>query len=158
MHVRSNSGFTLVEALITLVLLTVLCGLTFVGFSRPQATISLNSEVDTLLADIKSQQQLAMMGDGAGGATQQSQGIFFEAEHYTLFAGPNFDSGAGNNFTVTPNGAVTLSTTMPNSLLQFDKASGEVHDYDAAHNTITVHAADNTKTVTVNRFGAVTTD
>jgi prepilin-type N-terminal cleavage/methylation domain-containing protein len=151
-----EAGFTLVEIMITVAIIATLAALTLVNLGKPQVTASQNSIVDTLVADLKSQQLLAMAGDSGGSASRQPQGVYIQASQYTLFAGPNFDSNDTNNFSITADQNTTFSSTFPGSKVIFATGSGEVQNFAGTTNTITVHRADDTKTITLNRLGAVT--
>jgi prepilin-type N-terminal cleavage/methylation domain-containing protein len=151
-----QAGFTLIEVLVTLAIMTALSVLTFVNLGRPQTTASLGSTVDTLVADASSERILAMAGDGGTADGPQPHGLRVQATDYTTYAGVAFDSQDANNFTVTPGGGIGFSTTFASGQVQFDAISGEVRDFDPAKNTITVTDGDETRTLTLNRFGVVT--
>ena len=152
----AQAGFTLIEILIAIGILTVLAALTVINLGQPQVTASLQGATETLVADLKGQQLQAMAGDNNGTASQQMHGLVVASNHYTLFAGASFDSGDTTNFDVTPGGAITFTSTLTDDQIQFAKGSGEVSGYDSGHNTITVHNGSDSKTVTINRLGTVT--
>ncbi|HEV7454476.1 MAG TPA: prepilin-type N-terminal cleavage/methylation domain-containing protein [Candidatus Saccharimonadales bacterium] len=151
-----EAGFTLVEIMITIAIIATLAALTLVNLGKPQVTASQNSTVDTLVADLKSQQLLAIAGDSGGSPSQQPQGVYIQAGQYTLFAGPNFDSQDANNFSITASQDTTFSTTFPGSKVVFTTGNGEVQNFSGTTNAITVHHSGDTKTITINRLGAVT--
>lgn len=153
---KNQRGFTLVELLIVLVILSVLLALTTVNLARPQTTSSLDGAVNTLVADIKSQQMLAMSGDQGSTTSQQPQGLYLQPSSYTLFAGSTYSAGDTNNFVINTGQGITLATTFPSTGLIFNKGTGDVNGFVNGSNTITLSFNGTSKVVTVSRFGAVT--
>lgn len=157
-HARAQKGFTLIEVLITIAIMAAMSALIFINLGKPQTVASLNGAVETLVTDLRAQQTLAMSGNSAGGATQLAHGMVVSANSYTVFAGDSYNQSDPNNYTVTPGQNISLNTTFPNSQILFDKSSGEVRDFSAGDNTITVTGDEGSKTITINRFGVVTVD
>jgi prepilin-type N-terminal cleavage/methylation domain-containing protein len=87
-----QGGFTLIELLITLVIVAVLFGVSSINLGKSQQTANITATVDVLLADIKSQQSLAMFGGLGGTATAQSHGIYVQPKFYTLFPGTTYSA------------------------------------------------------------------
>jgi len=154
----TQSGFTLVEVMVSLFILAALAALTFINMGRPQTTAAVNSAVGMLVADLAYERSLAMAGDAGSSTTQQPHGIRFAADSYTLFTGASYHASDPNNYTPSLDGNIALSTTLPGGEVLFDTASGEVRDYDPAKHTITVSGDGYTKTITLNRLGTVTVD
>lgn len=155
---HSEAGFTLIEVVLTVALVGGLCAISFVSLGKPQTTASLSGAVDTLVADLKSQQLLAMTGNQGGASSAQPQGIFIQSNQYTLFAGTAYDSQDEHNFTLTPGQGLSFSTTFEDSAVSFVKGSGEVEGFVDGDNTITVQKNGDSRTVTLNRFGMVTVE
>ena len=153
---ETEKGFTLVEIMITTAILVALCALTLINLGKPQTTASLSGAVDMLVADLRSQQQLAMSGDSGSTSSQQPQGLRLESGQYTLFAGSSYNGADTNNYTAELGDGISLSTTFPGSTILFDKSSGEVNGFSAGNNTITIQKNGDSKTITINRFGTVT--
>jgi prepilin-type N-terminal cleavage/methylation domain-containing protein len=150
-----SSGFTLIEILVVLGLIAVLFGLSAINLSQPQTSASLDRTLNALLADIKSQQTLAMSGDNSGTASQQPHGIYLQADHFTLFAGSSYDSGDSHNFAENVASSVSLATNLPSNTLLFAKGTGEVNGFTPGDNTITLTSGDQIRTITINRLGAM---
>jgi prepilin-type N-terminal cleavage/methylation domain-containing protein len=150
-------GFTLIELLVVIGLVSILVGLSFVNLGRPQASTSLATSADTLVSDIKSQQLLAMAGDQGGVTTEQPHGVYVQAGQYILFAGSVYSSSDTNNFTVTLDPNLTIATTFSSTQVVFLKGTGEVQSFVNGSNTITLSspALGTTKTITIDRFGAI---
>ena len=155
-RLNSSAGFTLVEMLVVLALFAILAALTTVNLGQTQTTTNLATTVDTMLADIKRQQLLAMAGDTGSTTTQQSQGILVQSNQYTLFAGSTFNAGDNNNFVISAPQNTTFSTTLPGSTVLFTKGPGDVSGFVNGSNTITITSKGSSKTITLTRFGALT--
>ena len=157
-----RQGFTLVELLIVMGLVGILLSLTVANIIRPQNTASLAAAVDNLVADIKSQQLKTMSGDSMSATTAQQHGLRFTTNGYTLFKGAAYSAGDTDNLAVTFENGVNLATTLPvvsgASQLLFDKGDGDVTSFNASANVITLTNVNTgeTKTITVNRYGALT--
>lgn len=153
---KKQEGFTVVEIMVVVAIIALLFALGTINLGNTQTTTSLSSAVSGLVADIKSQQMLAMSGDQGSVTSQQPQGLYVQSGTYTLFAGTTYNSGDTNNFTVNPGQGISLSTTFPSSTVLFNKGTGEVSGYSATTNKITLTFNGTSKTVTIDRFGAVT--
>ena len=157
-HAAGQRGFTLVEALMTMALLAGVFALIFVNIGKPQTVASLNGAVETLVADLRTQQLQAMSGDSAGESSAQPHGVYVSSAAYTVFSGASYNGPDPDNYTVTPGQGISFSTTLPGSQVLFNKSSGEVQWFSAGSNTITVTGDEGTRTVTINRFGIVTVE
>jgi len=155
---KSADGFTLIEVLTVIAIIAVLCALTVINLGHPQVTASLQGTADTLVADLKNQQLLAMAGDdGAnGGGSPEPHGVVIAGDHYTLFAGATFSGADPHNFEIAPGGGISFTTTFAGNQVSFEPGSGEVDSFSATDNTITVHNSGDSKTITINRLGTVT--
>lgn len=153
---QTQTGFTLAEILVVMVVALALVSLSLVNLGRPQETANSSTLIDTLLADLKSQQILAMSGGTGGTTAAQPQGVYIQSSRFTLFAGGSYNAGDPHNFTENAPGGIRLSTAFPGSSVIFQKGTGEVQGFSGGSNTITVSTANTTKTVTINRFGTAT--
>lgn len=153
---QNTDGFTLIEVLLALGIIAVLFALSFVNLSQPQNTTNINSVLDRLLADIRSQQLLAMTGNTGRTTSAQQEGIYIENNQFTLFAGSSYNPADTHNFTETA--GTQLSTSFPGNTLLFNKGDGEVTGYSSGSDTITLTSGSETKTVTINRFGTATVE
>ncbi len=118
-------GFSLLEVMVVMGLVAILAALTVTNLIRPQTTASLDGVVSTLMADIKSQQLKAMVGDSISAASAQEHGVRIQPTTYTLFKGASYSAGDTDNFTLQQGSDISLSTTFPSSVLIFTKAAGE---------------------------------
>ena len=155
---NSQRGFTLIELGIVLGIIAILLGFVTFNLVNVQKITSVNSEIDTLVSDMKSQQTKAMTGAGSSG-TGQSFGIYFQSDRYILFTGTSYSSTNSSNFTVTLGGNIEFSdSTFPDNTLIFLRQSGELKGFIDGRNTISIQNTQglNKKTITVNRYGVVT--
>ena len=152
---KNESGFTLIELLVVLAIAAVLFGLSTINLGKAQTTASISTTTDTLLADIRGQQLLAMEGESGIQISAQDHGIYFQSNSYTLFASNTYNLSDTNNFNQNTD-PVTLSTTFPSSQVIFSKGSGEVNGFIGGSNSITVSGNGNSQTITINRYGSTT--
>lgn len=150
-----QAGFTLVELLVVLVISITLFSLSLVNLNKPQQSASAASALDTLLSDLKSQQNLAMSGGLGGTASAQSYGIYLQAGRYTLFPGSIYSAVNPNNFVITLPASVVMTTTLPSTQVVFTKGPGDVQGYVAGSDTVTLTTGSSTHTVTIDRYGAL---
>lgn len=153
---QQSAGFTLVELLVVLAITTMLFGLIGINLGHPQTVASTTTSVDTLLADIRGQQLLAMVGGTGSGTSAQPHGIYLETSRYTLFADSSYNAGDSDNFVVHLSPGAQLTTSFPDIQVVFSKGTGEVENFVDGSNTITIANGGVSRTITMNRFGAPT--
>ena len=150
-----SAGFTVVEILIVMAMILMLVGLSFVNLGRPQAAGTISTTLNTLLTDLKDQQLMAMTGGTGGGSAAVSYGIYVQSNQFTLFSGSSYSGSDPHNFTESA-GGITLSTTLPSSIVIFQKGIGDVQSYTSGSDTITLTGKNITRTITINRYGGLT--
>lgn len=155
LRAAGQQGFTLIELLVVMGITISLVAISSINFARPQTVTSFNTTVSSLVADLKSQQLLAMNGDEGSTTTQQVQGIVFASASYTLFAGTTFSASDVNNYTVNSGKGVKIVTTLPGNTVRFDKGTGAVVGYVSGSDKITITTDEDTAILTINKFGAV---
>jgi prepilin-type N-terminal cleavage/methylation domain-containing protein len=155
---RRQAGFTLVELLVVMGLFGVLLTMTTIALIRPQATASISSTVNGLVADLKAQQLRAMAGDSETATSAQPHGIYIQNNQYRLFKGSAYSGADADNFAVAAADNVGLSTTFTSTQVVFSKGTGEVGSFNGSANTITVtnSISGQTNVITINRYGAIT--
>lgn len=154
---NSEHGFTLIELGIVFGIMALLTGFITLNLVNVQKTTSINSTIDALVSDIKSQQIKAMAGAGATGT--ENYGIYFQSDRYILFTGIAYSSTNSSNFTVMlPSNIEFANSTFPNNSLVFLRQSGELSGATDSLSTITIQDTSgfDKKTIKVNRYGAIT--
>lgn len=151
---KTPNGYTLVEIMVVMGVFVVLLGLISVNFIRPQQVANVESVTLGLFADLRTQQNRAMVGDATNTSSSQSYGIRIDGSTYTLFQGSTYNSTAASNVVIklTP---VTASNTLPNNQIIFSRVSGEVASFMNGQNTITLNSNGEQKVLTINRYGVV---
>lgn len=155
---KAKTGFTIVELLLTLGIVSLLAAFATIALIRPQVKTSVDTTAVTLVADIKQQQLKAMVGDAEGSANSQPFGIYFEDNRYTLFRGSTYIVGDPNNFIVNLDTNINITDiTFPGNTLGFNKRSGEVAGFVPGQNSLVVRSSISSeqKTIVINRYGTI---
>jgi prepilin-type N-terminal cleavage/methylation domain-containing protein len=152
-------GFTILEVMVVIGMFALFSAVASINLVRPQQQSRIDGTVDGLVADLKQQQLRSMMGDTAGQSSAQAFGVHIETNSYTLFWGSYVAGNVNNSVIQTP--GVTLTTnTLPSSQVIFTKKSGEAVDSGGAglgsQNTVQLTSQGIAKTITINKFGALT--
>jgi prepilin-type N-terminal cleavage/methylation domain-containing protein len=152
---KQQSGFTIIELLVVIMIIGVLFALSTINLGQAVTNSSLTSITNSLLANLKSQQLLAMTGDAGGTGSQQPQGIYIDPSDYVLFAGSTYSSGSSGNYTVSVS-PCSLTTTLPSNQVVFDVGDGAVNSFSSGNNTITITDQSESQVITINEYGALT--
>ncbi len=155
-----RSGFTLIEMVVVVGVLTTLLTIGLVSLPSLQYHSSLNSLADQLLADIQSQQLKAMTGDTDGSGVESAYGIYFLSDRYVLFRGTSYSSSDQDNFSVPLDPSVTLSASFPSSgagsILVFSVGTGEISGYVSGQDTVSLTSASSAaKSLRFNHYGVL---
>lgn len=158
MRIRLAPAFTFIDVLMVMGLVAILFSFSSINFLRVINKPSLDSAAQRLVADIKGAQNQAMVGDSGSASATTTWGVYIQSNRYTLFRGASYVAGATSNFAVNMDPSIRLATTFSGSTLGFTRRSGEVTSYSGSNNTITVTntASGRARTITVNRYGALT--
>ena len=155
----SDRGFTFVEIIVVIGILATITGLAIVNLSGIQRRSYLSAQLQTIVADIKSQQLKAMNGDTGGSSAHNAFGVRFSSSGYTLFRGSSYNASDTSNAVVALEGNIAIAdVTFPGSQVVFASGSGGLGTYTAGSTSFTLrNTIDSTeKTVTINRYGAIT--
>jgi len=153
---KRQFGFTLVEIVVVLFIMTTFLGLITLNLSSSQKRASISSMTDVLISDLKSQQVKAMVGDTEGRLTADNYGVYLDTSGYTLYHGTAYSPSDTANFTIEL--APQFVFTTPGKEIRFNRFSGEVNGFSAQDNTITIQdqATGQQKTLQYNRLGVIT--
>lgn len=143
-------AFTLIELLVSIGILIVIFGIVSINISPVPSNTLQNTNLDTLISDIRAQQTLSMTNDS-------DYGIHFETNSYTLFKGSSYVYGSASNFVVNLDSGIAFSNiTFPNSVIVFSPGSGDVAGYVSGSDSFILASTVTNKstTVKINKYGA----
>ncbi len=151
-----KKGFTIIELLVSIGILTILFALTTINITRLPSSASQSSSYDRLISDLRGQQTKAMAGfnPATGATTGSAFGVYFDAttNSYTLFTGSNYSAGDANNFKVDLDPNLTFTNiTFPSSQVVFAAGSGDTVSGGAS---ITNTLTGDVKILKLNIYGA----
>lgn len=158
--VDNQLGFTLIELMIVLGISSILFGFVVFNLVRFQNTSSQQSNTDSLISDIRTQQQKAMEGITDGRPDSDDYGVYFQTNNYILFYGSVYNPVDPDNFQVDlPADLEFQSTTLPNNSIIFTRRSGEMPGFVVGQDSFTIRAVNIERdiVVTINRYGVITT-
>jgi len=146
-------GFTLIEIIVVLGVVALLLVLTSANLLIGQRNVSKTGTTAQIMADIRSQQSRAMLGDNNG----SSFGVHINQDNYVLFSGSVYNALDAANFVVSLDNNIFLSTTFANSNIIFTPVSGEVTGFVVGADTITtMDTTDETiEILHVNKYGVI---
>ena len=129
-------GFTLVEMVISLAILTLIVGMgvpTTIGFFQRQ---SVTAERDTLVSLLRRARTEAMTN-----RSESAHGLFIDTSSYIIYQGNAYDARVAMYDEVFPRGGgITVATTTD---INFSALSGD------ASSSVTLAVSQSTKTVTI---------
>lgn len=148
---------SLIEIIIVIGILTTLIGLASTSFVPVRNKASLETDITTLLTDLRSQQTSAMVGDTQGTGSNIDYGVHLETTSYTLFRGIIYSPSDPSNFKVNLDDGINMtSTTFADQKVVFTKGNGEIVGFTDGQNTVTLKNTLNNeqKTIIINRYGS----
>lgn len=128
-------GFTLPELIISVAIIMMIFGFAGVNLLRIVPQADLNQVFEAFVADAKSQQYRAMLGESSG-VLQEDYGIKIDSGSYTLFRGNAFAPGDADNYTVTFPQTITATTGLPETAsgaIVFSALTGEIRNFAYDH-------------------------
>jgi prepilin-type N-terminal cleavage/methylation domain-containing protein len=156
---KLNNGFSLIEVILVIVMLSALFGFVSVDYLKTRNRVSLDQTTQLLITDIKNQQLQMMAGKTNSLATNVPYGIYFEQNKYTLFHALSYASNDTHNFAINLDSDNQFTNiNLPNFRIIFASTSGEIQNYNASQNTITISNINNNdqKIITINKYGVIT--
>lgn len=157
-----QNGLTVIELIIVMLFFSILFGTVTINMLGSTYRASMNSQITTLISDIKNQQLKAMAGETATGGVNENYGIYFATDRYILFRGSVYNVNNPSNFTVNldPNLSFpTASATLPGSSVIFSVISGEISGFAPTKNSLVLSNVTSgvNKTLTFNKLGTIIT-
>lgn len=145
-----QAGFTLIETLLVVGIITVLIGLSTIGISNMIPKTNSRATEAILLADIRQQQLNSQSGKGG-----TAHGVVFGSGEYVLFTGSSYVPSDPANTVVPLDDQLTLFTTLPSNQLIFAPLSGEPTNISAFQDQIvlTNTTTNTTYTLEINELG-----
>lgn len=155
----SRAGFTFVELLVVLGVVSTLIMVSSVRLLTTQQRASETGVLTQVLSDIAAQQHKAMVGATGTEATAAAYGVRWETNQYILFRGSVYSASDPLNVTIPLDGSMQVSAvTFPNSAIVFSQGSGEIMGYNTDQDrvTFTYMPTGESHTLEFNRYGVVT--
>jgi len=147
----SNEGFTLIEIIVTMTILSMLVVIGALLFS----TVTIKGDVLNTATDIKDTLRRAQWQTMLG-REDDTWGVHVEATQFTLFKGTSYSVSAPDNVVaIVPNSLSVTGTSLNGggSDVLFDDEYGDTTTYGTI--TITSDTSDETATVTINEVGMI---
>ena len=152
-------GFVLIELIIVFGMLAILIGMATINVFGSGRKASLTATVDTLVADLRSQQTKAMTGTTDSSGLPPAYGLHFDANRYVLFRGASYSASLSSNAAVPLDTRVRFTNIQfTNGNVVFASRSGEFIGYVSPSDTVTINQLDSgeSKVVQLNRYGIIT--
>lgn len=156
---KKRTGFVLIELVVVLGMVALLIGIAANNIFGSRNKALLGGVVDTLTADIRSQQTKAMTGVTQGGVPTPAYGVRFEPTQYILFSGLTYNPADPTNSVIALDSGVTFSTiSLPNSSIVFALKSGEFIGFATASSSLSIREENSgeVKTIQFNPYGIIT--
>lgn len=150
-----SRGFTLIELLLTMGIAAAIFGISSIILSNLIPRANMTSVFEVLQAEIRQQQLNAMIGEQNSGGDADEYGVLIQADQYVLFSGTVYSPLPSDAITVDLPDSVQLSTNFTDSVIIFNRQSGEVLNYDPSLRTVTVtdSLTHEVRSLTLNRYG-----
>ena len=165
-NMNGSRGFSIIELVLVIALLSIILAITTVTLFRPVAKANLDTVSTDIFSILREAQNKAINTDTSGDVQSNDYGIHFETNSYTLFKGTAYNAGDSSNFKVDTTSNIVLSPTLPcpsppgdcNNIV-FQRVSGEVLAYDDVNNTVCVsETSTNKQTLLIINFLGVVTE
>lgn len=161
-----NRGFTLIELLVTIAILAIILAGSATSYLNWQRSQNLNQYSDQILSLVYQAQNQAMSRMCTQNCdlatTGENFGVYFDATNRKtiLFRGLVYNPADIYNIPVNFPDTLSLSTDLPNSVVIFEKVTGEIRSFDADNNdfSLTESTSGNSKSFSFNRLGVADTN
>jgi len=161
---QKEFGFTLIELILVIALLSIALTITTINLIRPTTQVKLNTQSEDIYSIVKEAQNKAINTNIGNGSQSDHWGVHFEASKYVLFKGDTYDSADANNFVTTNPQNIVINPNLPCPSppgdcqnIVFQRISGEVKNYDNTKNSIciTETASNKNKLLLINFIGTL---
>jgi type II secretory pathway pseudopilin PulG len=152
-------GFVLIELIVVFGMIAVLLGFFVINVFGSQRKATLTATIQTLMADVKTQQNKAMTQTTTSGSVPSGYGIRFETSRYILFRGLTYNSADSTNSIIQLDPRVQISPiSLPGESIVFETKSGELSGFSPSLQSISVNQLDSgeVKVIQFNRYGIIT--
>lgn len=140
------SGFTMVELLVVIALMGILVGLSIPFYQSFQVSSQLDNTSFEIIQTLRLAQANAISGEN-----EETFGIHFEQQRYTLFQGDIYNSNDSSNEINDIPGTLNISTTFGQDII-FSRIKGEA----SVAGTVTISSNTNeSKVIKINAKGSI---
>lgn len=143
----SREGFTLIEILIAIAIITILAGMGLWISMDVYRNYSYRSEKETFISAIQKARLESMVN-----LNESAHGIRVESDKYIIFRGSSYSASSSFNRTIVPSGPVTITgnPSLPQDIV-FDQLSGTT----SSSGTLTVSDSVRTAVISINNEGQI---
>lgn len=155
---RLHLGFTLIELMITMGILTIILSFSMVALSNIIPKQADDTTLKILISDLATQQHKAT--SGLQESPDGHYGVRFEPTRYILFANATYNSNDSGNVPIDlPPAQQFSSIDLPDQSIVFAPVSGEVVAWDtnASSAALLSTATNHSTPFSINRYGVVFT-
>lgn len=136
-------GFTLLELILVMGIVSLLFVLGSLSYFSSYKSTNIETAKSVLLADLRTQQSLAMSGG-------ESSGIKIDSDHYILLPG---------NIVIMAKDGITFNSSFSGSgEIIFARGSGIISNFTSGQDTITLTSLGTTQVIRLNQYGIVIGD
>jgi type II secretory pathway pseudopilin PulG len=151
MKIFKNSGFSLIELLIIMMILVLISAVTLpklIDFQREQSLKNTSENIISLLNKAKS--------DTSSSLNSSNYGVHFETNYMVYFIGNNYSSQSSSNERVDFETGVTLLSGVGSNII-FPRLTGDVIGYRTIVIKLTALPS-HQKTITITKTGSVSSN
>jgi prepilin-type N-terminal cleavage/methylation domain-containing protein len=139
---RLEKGFTFIELLLVVALLSIITGVSTIFYSRFLTQNAVDNTVDQVLGSFRKAQMYSLSG-----RKDSNWGVSYTSNTITLYSGNSYatrNSALDENYTINNNITITGLTD-----INFSRPNG----IPSTTASITVNGGNNSKTITINELG-----
>lgn len=156
---KLQRGFTVIEVSVVVAIMGIMVGLSIVSLTPLIPRSNLRTSVNNLVSDLSFQQHKAMVGESNGAGIRPAFGVHFQEDRYTMFEGITYSAASPDNIEIVlPDNVQFSNINIPNDTIVFATVSGEVQNFNASENSVTVTSSvlSDQAIITFNQLGVIT--